>query len=219
MKALLDQREIGQQPSVATALDVARQQAAAAGRVIIEVKLDGVGLSDAELDAPDTSPSRAELIECISADPRALVAMSFEQASTALDEARAIQRDAAGALQSGQTDLAFGLLAEAIGVWEAVKQVLDQAPALLGVSAQSLCPKGTNFESAMLELVSGLSALKATLAMQDWATLADLLNVELDQQAEIWTGLLAQMAVAARRLEGFSTTAPSDSPSVGGSPA
>jgi hypothetical protein len=36
--------------------------------------------------------------------------------------------------------------------------------------------------------------------MQDWATLADLLNAELDQQAEVWTGLLGQMGQAVRVL-------------------
>jgi hypothetical protein len=198
MKTYLDQREIGPQPTLAAALETARRQAADLGRVVVEVKLDGVDLTDEQIDQPGTVAG--ERIECISADPRALVAMSFEQAAEALDEARAIQQDAAGALQAGQTDQAFGLLAEAVGVWEAVRKVLDQAPVLLGVSPQSLCPAGTSFQQTTAELSASLSALKATLAMQDWATLADLLNAELDQQAEVWTGLLGQMGQAARVL-------------------
>ena len=89
MKTYLDQREIGPQPTLAAALETARRQAADLGRVVVEVKLDGVDLTDEQIDQPGTVAG--ERIECISADPRALVAMSFEQAAEALDEARAIQ--------------------------------------------------------------------------------------------------------------------------------
>lgn len=206
MKALLDQQIVADCGSVASALEAARQRAGQAGRVIIEVKLDGVPLTDEELDAPATEISSARALECVSVDPAVLVAQSFRQAAGALDEARAIQQDAAGALSSGKTDEAFTLLGEAVGVWEAVKQVLEQGPGLLGVSAQSLMPGGSgkgeqvDFVSATTELSAALTGLKATLAMQDWASLADLLTVELDEQADRWTTLLVGMAEGAERL-------------------
>ncbi len=177
---------------MADALEAARQHAASRGRVIVEVKLDGVPLSNEQLDAPETAPAGAKL-ECISADPRALVGQSFLQAADALDEARVLQGDAAGALMAGKVEEAFSSLTEVISVWESVRRVVEQGPALVGVQAEELCPPGTDFAARTMQLGSALSAMKGSMVAQDWAGLADLLQVEMDEQAGIWVELLGAM--------------------------
>jgi hypothetical protein len=192
MHALLDQAVVGEAASVADALEAARQHAASRGRVIVEVKLDGVPLSNEQLDAPETAPAGAKL-ECISADPRALVGQSFLQAADALDEARVLQGDAAGALMAGKVEEAFASLTEVISVWESVRRVVEQGPALVGVQAEELCPPGTDFAARTMQLGTALSAMKGSMVAQDWAGLADLLQVEMDEQAGVWTELLGAM--------------------------
>lgn len=216
MKAFLDERELG--PSqrdagqggagqehaaalggvVGRALAAARELAQASGRVIIEVKLDGRQLSDTELEAVEAGAGPSgERLQFVSANPRELVATSFVQAADALEEARDLQTDAGGALQAGDVGAALGLITEVIGVWEAVRAVLERGPGLLGVPLEGLVPSGVNVQARTAELSASLQSVKTSLESQDWSSLADVLAVELDEQNRVWTGLLRQMGQAA----------------------
>jgi hypothetical protein len=200
MRAFVDQTDMGEVATLGAGIEAARQRATDRGRVVVEVKLDGRALTDEELQqglAGEGGVSGARL-DCTTVAPAELVATSFAQASGALDEARALQADAAGALRAGDINTALANLGEVVGVWEAVKQTLDDGPGLLGRPLGELLP-GASAQEEGVRLAAALTALKTTLADQDWSTLADVLEVELDQQAERWVELLAQASRASMR--------------------
>jgi hypothetical protein len=128
-----------------------------------------------------------------------LVRQSFEEVAGALESARVVQEEAAGALQQGKMDDAFALLADVVAVWDAVRRVVEQGPALVSVpfAAFKITPSDgspADLEQQFADLASVLQLVKSAVSNSDWATLADLLQAELDQRADRWVTLLRQMA-------------------------
>jgi hypothetical protein len=210
MKAYLDESELKLGPPAgatggagaaglgfAHALEEARRAAQALGRVIVEVKLDGRAMSDDELEAGqrgvkvDPPPGK---VEFVSVDPRELVATSLEQAADALEEARDVQAAAAELLASGDVNGALAPISEVVGVWEAVRAVLDQGPQLIGRPLTGLLAAEAKVGEHTLALSACLQGFKHALEGQDWSTLGDHMASEMDQQARVWSGLLRDMA-------------------------
>lgn len=215
MKVFLDKQELsvgfGQDSAAAPsagalgeALDEARRTAQALGRVIVEVKLDGRALSTEEIDAGergvaiDPPPQR---LEFITADPRELVATSMAQAADALEEARDAQTSAAELLASGDVGGALEQIGEVVGVWEAVRVVLEQGPGLLGVPlarfAHGREGGSVELDRHTRELSACLQNFKSALTAEDWSTLGDLLAEDMDVQARVWSELLRTLASGA----------------------
>lgn len=206
MRAFLDEQSIDvPDGSIATAIATARAAAGANGRIVVDVLVDGERLDDEALDSPSALPAGDIELKCISADPGQLVAESFRDVANALINARAVQREAAEALQTGKLDAAFEGLTGVLEVWEAVHRVTDQGPALIGVPLATLAPqpdsssKGRDVHAELTSLSSTLQQVKDAVAAQDWSTLADLLSHELDSAADRWSRLLLALA---ERAEG-----------------
>jgi hypothetical protein len=193
--------------SIATAIVAARTEAGRQGRVVIDVLVDGERLDDEALDAPSNRPIGDIELKCFSADPRRLVAESFTSVADALNEARAAQREAADALQTGKLDAAFEQLQAALEVWEAVHRVTEQGPALLGVTLSSLDPSSGAVERDLAGLTATLQQVKDAVGVQDWSTLSDLLSHELDTAAVQWSSLLNGLGTSAQRVPPMSPLA------------
>jgi hypothetical protein len=178
--------------TVAGGIATAREAAHAEGRVIIEAKLDGRTLLGTELASTDQA---GEELRLVSANPRALVAASLREVADGMAEVRAAQAEAAGLLQSGEYEPAFARMGEAIGGWENVRRVIDEGPRLLGVDATPL-PLGRSrtVGGAIEALSASLTNLQSAVRVQDWSTLADVLEADLDDSATEWGNLLVSLA-------------------------
>jgi hypothetical protein len=207
MIAKLDGRELTiEEPTLASALEAARAAALQAGRVIIEVELDGRPVPEEQLSRPGTAPMPNSEVRFMTAEPRALVRTTMLEIADIMPRLREEQQRAAEHLQRGQMSEAFDSLKEVLGVWDAVRRAVDEGPALLNIPLEQILVSKTgvplNERGGQAELVIGhigrlsdvLSDVKASLESQDWSTLSDLLSGELDEAGARWEQILRDMA-------------------------
>lgn len=195
MRVFVDEQPVQvPRPTLAAAMEAGRAAAAARQRVIVEAKLDGVSVPDADLDEPTESPLGDADVRFVTAEPRALVRLGFLDTREALEGVADIQRAAAVDLQSGRLSEALTRIGEALGVWDAVRRVSHEGPALLGVGGDCVMVDGRTLVSRANELAGCLGQVKAALSAQDWSFLADLMEGELTDAARAWRAVLADLA-------------------------
>jgi predicted transcriptional regulator len=191
MRVLLDDRELAvDRPTLARALEAGLAEAEAGGRVLIEAKLDGVAIPDDQLASPTDAPLEGDELRLVSANPHALVRTSLFDARDALDDALERQTRAADLILTGQGNEALGAMADALQIWQAVRDVVAQGSELI----ERTLGAGESFESDVRRLSELLTEIKRCLNAQDWAALADLLAYDLGDQGEKWKQILEEMA-------------------------
>ncbi len=188
-------------PTLAGAFEAAIEATRPTGRVIIEVKADGLPLADDLVASPpDSAADHAEL-RFTSADPRQLVKVTLMDAADALGTAQADQLAAADLINSGQTGPALEHLRAALSTWQAVQDVLDRSTQLLGLNLSTLggaaipgLDPEEGFTPALESLTTHLSSVRTGLAAQDWSALSDTIGYDLDAQVGVWKRLLTGLA-------------------------
>lgn len=171
---------------------IAAGRAAAGSRLIVEVRADGVVI---DTDLPGqalASLDGVERIEMLTADPLSLARCTIHDAADALEEIATVQSDAAGLLQTGDTDRAMALLRRALEVWGGAAQTVDLVNQmhLVGDGAPSTVVAG----QAHPRLNGMLGTVRDALAAQDYAALADILAYDLRDLAQEWTRDLRLLA-------------------------
>jgi hypothetical protein len=205
MQVLLDGLPIAvARPTLADALAAGTANAQSRGRIIIEVKADGVALSDDKLGNPSSEPSGIRELRLLSADPRALVQQTVLDTVEALDQARMQQARAAELIQSGQPEEALNILQVALVTWQAVRDVVSRSAAVLDLNLETIplrgVEKGVSFNSAITGLVTHLDQVRSGLEQQDWSAVSDVVGYDMDVQAGVWRGLLVAFAEYVGRL-------------------
>lgn len=199
MRVLVDAREVSASGStLADALLAGRDEAAARGRVVIEAKVNGEPIPDAELESPPPGDLADAVVSFLTADPRALVREAMLQVAETLAALTQQQSQAAAAFQRGAFEDAFGLLSDVVSTWDAVRRAVTQGPALLGLEATGLTVRGPAGDEPLARhaerLSLDLTRLREALAAQDWSTLADVLEGELADQVAAWEGIARVLA-------------------------
>lgn len=182
--------------SVADAIDAAAALADQAGRVIVDVFVDGDRWSGPQLGGADASAIAATEVRLVSADPHELVRQTLLDASAALQDADDLQRSAAEQIQSGDLAGAMPRLGEAISIWQSVKQAVASGAELVGLDLQALQVEQRPAAQIISGLGEQLRSLKNSLAAGDAIGLADTLLYELPAVVDSWRGLVEQMHAA-----------------------
>jgi hypothetical protein len=204
MRVLLDDAPLSiDRPTLACALETGIGHAQQAGRVVIEIKLNGVALTDDQLAAPSDEESPGAEVTMTTAEPVALVRETLIDGRDALAEAIALQKASAEMLHAGQTKDALKAVGETLGLWQAVQQVVQQTTKVVGATPQTLTLEPPAAGEAPVPLATRVEELAATLieirdAMRegDTARLADALEYDLVEKAELWRTLLHNFAKA-----------------------
>jgi hypothetical protein len=194
MKVFLDDKQLEiEAATVAAALDAGRSAAGSLGRVIVEAKLDGRVLTAPELESPSRSAG-AGTLHFVSADPSLLVEYSMRDVAGMIPDMRAAQSAAARLLQSAEYEPALTQLAEALNTWEAIRHVIDEGPRLLQIDLRTVRVGDLEAGTVVDSLARHLAALQEALRAQDWSTIADVLEGELEAAAADWQRLLVGLA-------------------------
>ncbi|MFA6045374.1 MAG: hypothetical protein WC718_10355 [Phycisphaerales bacterium] len=201
VEVLLDGRAltIGR-PTLAEALRVGVSAAHGLNRIVIEVKGDGKRIPDDLLAQPSDELTTIKRIELVSANPRELVGRSLREASSALDELRDTQQTAAQAMQAGDGPAAYDQLGTIFSSWQAVREVVVRAGAVLGTDVMNL-PLTVDGEpdtvaAATADLSVHLRAIKDAMASEDVSAMGDILAYDLDAAAARWSRVLTSLADA-----------------------
>ncbi len=193
MRLFLDDRPLeAEDTTLAAALDAARAKAEAGGRIIVEVLADGAPAPESDLQDPSGVTRRpyAGEVRFVSETPRGLVAGALRDASQAIAMVQDKQREAAEQIHRGDAESSVALLGDAVTLWQMVRRALDESGRILGMALEG----DRGIAPLAEELAGRLTAIRAALASQDWAALADELDDEMDAHAERWRGALVDLA-------------------------
>lgn len=203
MDVYLDGQAIQVEPcSVSRALDVARERAQEAGRIVIEVRVDGTPASGELLDRPPKDTGGISELRMLTAAPGPFVQETLLNAAELLDQTKSDQDDAAELIQRGSVEEAFAPLQRALQSWAVVQQILDRSQQLLSIDAGSVVVGDSTGMACISGLAERLKEVRRALAEEDWTALSDELAYEMDGQIDRWRQLLTALAGAAAVGEG-----------------
>lgn len=196
MKATLDGEDLAiDRPTLAAALEAGASSARARGRIVVEVVLDGQPLEGDRLDAPSDEPLHGEVLEMTSTDPASLVRVTLFDAADAMDSARDEHAACAAMIHRGETTDAMGALAQLLATWQAVRQAVAQGGLAVGTPLSTYAGDGA-LEARTSALARQLDDLKRAVSDEDLATVADLLEEDLREEAGLWADTLRHIAEA-----------------------
>ena len=174
-------------------LSAAKTHLEPAGRVVVEVSLDGKTLDANDLERQDELALDGKEVRLYTADPRTLAAETLEQVRAALHEAGNLQEEAADLIQQDKGQQALQKVGEAVQIWLQVQQAVQNAATLVGVDLDSIQVEGEPMSAFTQELIEKLNGLKETIANQDTVGLADTLGYEWPEIGERWDQLISEL--------------------------
>ncbi len=202
MRVTMDGQTISDDaPSVARAIELARHQSDARGRLIIEVLADGRPAADL-LDRLPADTAGVTELGVTTADKSLFLRETLFDARDALERTRADQQTASALVDAGEVASALGSLRGIVEGWQLVRSVVDQAATLLEVPLHQLHADATPGDEVIRALAADLVALRDAVAREDWSALSDTLACDLDTRAGQWLGLVAALT---DRAAGVST--------------
>lgn len=190
MQIWLDAQQMDTTDSIEAALDAARERSEQAGRLIVEIHADGVPIPDALLDDPPGESCGIQELKFVTVDPIEFMIQTLRDTRASLDSTKAEQIVAAGQLQSGKLSEAIGSLGSILEGWHAARDVVDQLSALAEIDLNTLDIDGTSGVECINGLSHALGEIRNAVTSEDWSSLGDLLEYDLDQQASNWMSLI-----------------------------
>jgi len=183
-------------------LDSARSTLPEAGRMIVEVRLDGEALSSEQLEQQATVEPTAEEVQFITAAPAQLAREALHEVADALNRAVEQQQQAAEALQQDRTQEAMDPLREVIRIWSQTQQAVVQSAALLGVDLDAMSLDADTPPDLIAATGEHLRAVRDQMQQQDWLALADTLGYDLAELVPRWHALLEALGQRAGESTG-----------------
>ncbi|MEO0963546.1 MAG: hypothetical protein AAFY08_00360 [Planctomycetota bacterium] len=172
------------------ALDVARRDAEAQGRLIVEVSLDGESLMGDRLDAAmGTAIGEAEL-RLYSADAAQVAGEALHEVRASIDRIEAMHQEAADELQRGDQAAGLATVGRVIELWLGVQRGIGQAAQVAGIELDGLTFGQTSATALFSGLLERLQELKGMIESGDTIALADALAYEWSEITEPWGALV-----------------------------
>ncbi len=189
-----DQPLAGDLPEDATirqALDLAVARAQADGRIIAEVRRDGVTLDTNDLDNALSQPARdCARLDFTTGSAADLTSQALMQAKGMLQELDDARNEAVDKLNQGQVSDAMAKLGPFFDSWRQAYEVVLQSAQLLRIDLTAETVEGTPVAEVLGEFAEQLRQLKEALEAQDHVTVADILTYEVDETNRRLTGLI-----------------------------
>ena len=193
MRVMIDNTELQTSDSIANALDAAREHAEKSGRLIVDINADGEPIDDTLLDNPPEDNAGIALLELTTTDPVAFLVETFSSARESLALVREDQGTAADHIRTGQLEPAVESLNAIMTGWQAVGDVVSQSAELADIDLASFSFENTSATECIGKLSDTLFEIRTNLTHQDWSSLGDAIEYDLDEQAQQWDALLVAL--------------------------
>ncbi len=198
MQVWIDETQLDAVDSIEAALELARKHTEESGRLIIDIAADGQPIDDNLIDEPPTDTAGINELRLTTTDFAAFLTETINSAKEALDLTETDQQSTADQIRDGEYELAIETLKSVLEGWHAVRDVVSQSAALAGIDIDSLKvtnAKGEPISGAQCveDLSKALAEIRNCLGKQDWASLGDAIEYDLDEQIPAWNALLDAM--------------------------
>ncbi len=194
MRVYIDNTELEANNSIADALDAAREHAENDGRLIIDILADGQTIDDAMLDNPPSDSGGISELRLTTTDPVAFLMETFASARESLALVREDPSTAADHLRKGDLEPAVEALNAVLTGWQAVGDVVAQSAELAEIDLNTFEFDGLHAKDVIEKLGDTLFEIRTNLTHQDWSSLGDAIEYDLDDLAKQWDALLGALA-------------------------
>lgn len=168
------------------------------GTLIIEVKADGVAVSNDVLSGEKEHAGQVGRLEMVSVRPRDLMAQTLRNAAGALDEVEPKRELAAEKIAQGELQEAMNELQVVLSAWQTVQSITEKGGQLLGEDLTQVPLKGIDAKTPVADCIGALrhvlGELNNALAEQDWSRLGDIVAYDLEALARDWKMVLGALA-------------------------
>jgi len=209
VQLFLDDKVIDQPAPEVGTLDEALRQVqsdlAAARRILVAFACDGEEMVGAAMvEALRKPASSYERVDLFSSTPADLVRETMDHASTSLDQTEIATQEVAQMLIQGRSTEAIAQLGDCLRVWQQVHDAVSKSLSLLEIDPAQATIRDESMEAALIRPKEVLVQIKQALLAQDHVLLADLLQYEFAEVAELWRQLIARLSQAADDLQAAS---------------
>ncbi|MSR41564.1 MAG: hypothetical protein EXS10_06650 [Phycisphaerales bacterium] len=195
MRVLLDDIDTGLSPAnIADALADAARLAESAGRMVVDVYVDGVHWQEEDFDSATLVQRSASEVRFTTACPKELLRETFLHAAEAVLNADEQQRAAAKLLQEDRATEAYAALLDALNTWSHVQSAIAQGLSLGIVTRERAETAGISIDTALQSLESQLQTLKLAMSRQDHVAVSDCLLYEFPMTTRLFATMLAEFA-------------------------
>jgi len=184
--------------TVGEVLELAARRAEEAGRLIVEVVVNGTPWDSDALGDEARLAAPAERLDVVTEDRIDVVRRPLLDAIAALDDVERLQRESAEALQADRRIEAYPKLQDAIDVWLDVRQAAVMSATMLEVDLERLRDELPAAAAAFGDLERLLHALLAAIRDQDTVGTTDTLLYEMPDVIDRWRSVLEDLV---RRAE------------------
>jgi hypothetical protein len=203
MRVLLDDNPCSlEATSLEAAISAAAALAGEYGRLIVEVVVDGKTWSEADLEAASEHRAAVEELRLTTAEPRALVVQTLEDASGALLTADELQREAAELIDADNMDKAMERLGHAFQIWGDVQQSVLMSAQVLAIDPRGATVGGRPLEQAIEQLIEQLREMGRVLKSRDPVGISDALLYEFPEVVQEWRAMLHELRENIQSPEG-----------------
>ena len=179
--------------SLRSLLAAAREHLAPAGRMVVQVQVDGETIIDEALDSDARPDFDSTDVQVYSAKPAELAVGALEQARATIDQARQEQEQAAELLQKDEPAEALARVGESIQGWIQAQQAVTAVAQLLGLDLSTIAVEDDTIAERTQELLARLVELKGLIEANDLVTLADALAYEWPETTQRWDAALGAL--------------------------
>ncbi len=198
MQLLVDDRSVElARPTLAAAIAAGAAHAETLGRIVVEIKADGVTLGDRDIEGAPDVPGTFQIVSMQTTSKAELGASVLEAASAALSDLVSAQRFVADQILATKLEPAMNALKEVLDVWQGVRGGAEQVCIMLATDLPTLgASVGRADEAGAIvgRTASTLGEVMRSVQAQDWSTLADVMTDELSELARAWQELLGAIA-------------------------
>ncbi len=177
--------------TVGELVEQVRTQACSQGQVILSILVDGLDITDDDLEKwLASSTDDVEQVEFQTGSAGPLVIDALDQALSVLDDTDATRAKVVDSLTAGSSREASEGLATCFARWHQVHTAIAQSVNLLGLDVRALQVDGVSMEETLTQITELLAQVKEVLQADDQVLLADLLQYEFDRAIDAWKGAI-----------------------------
>jgi len=189
----IDDTQLDSIDNLEAAFELARKHAEDANRLIIDIQADGQPIDDRLLDEPPTNDAGIRELRLTTTDHTAFLSETIQSAKEALQLTREDQVSATDHIRGGALEPAIESLQAVLEGWHAVRDVVGQSAALAEIDVNNLVVANTTGQECIECLSKILADIRASLEKQDWASLGDAIEYDLEEQVINWGILLSSL--------------------------
>jgi hypothetical protein len=196
MRVYIDGTQLANADNVEHAIDLARAHIQGQPRLIIDVLADGEPATQDHLENPGAVINELRFATTETS------AFLTETASTAQDSIKLLKDDqsaCADQLRKGELEHAMQSLGAIMDTWQGVRDIVDQVAQLADIEIATIEVEDQTGAAITKGLSESLSEVRESLQTQDWATLGDVVEYDLETHATRWSALLDSMIEQTQR--------------------